>query len=310
MRRAAKVRIVARIVVRIVALIVAVLAAGALGGPAAADVTLGVFTPAAHFANSQARLELAQKLATYLGDEVLAQKVRSRVYARAEDFERAVREKTLQLALVDAVYLVRSKSEFRVLAAGPEVEWKLIAAAAIPSVASLRGKRLRLAAGGNERWVAQGLFDGEAEAFFAPGADGIAATQDSASALAAVALGKADAALVPARLPLGDGLVVLETFEKMPGVLLVAYGESIAASFAGALKWSGDEPVASLEKAGQEQLPKLRSRLEVKPRHAPMPALTLRVLINSLASPPLLAIPQRPAQDFAQRSSGAPVKAR
>lgn len=304
MRRAAK------------ALIVAALAVAALAAPAAADVTLGVFTPAAHFANSQARLEMAQKLATYLGDEVLAQKVKSRVYARAEDFERAVREKTLQLALVDAVYLVRSRSEFRVVAAGPEVEWKLVAAAAspsIPSVASLRGKRLRLAAGGNERWVAQGLFDGEAEAFFAPGADGIAATQDSASALAAVALGKADAALVPVRLPLGEGLVVLDTFEKMPGVLLVAYGEGVAASFASfasAPRFSGDEPVALLEKAGQEQLLKLRSRLEVKPRHAPMPSLSLRVLINSLASPPLLAIPQRPAQDFAQRASGAPAKAR
>lgn len=294
-------------------LIVAALAVGGLAAPAVADVTLGVFTPAAHFANSQARLEMAQKLATYLGDEVLAQKVKSRVYARAEDFERAVREKTLQLALVDAVYLVRSKSEFRVIAAGPEVEWKLVAAAEISAVASLRGKRLRLAAGGNERWVAQGLFDGEAEAFFAPGADGIAATQDSASALAAVALGKADAALVPVRLPLGEGLVVLDIFEKMPGVLLVAYGEGIAASFASfasAPRFSGDEPVASLERAGQEQLPKLRSRLEVKPRHAPMPSLSLRGLINSLASPPLLAIPQRPAQDFAQRASGGPAKAR
>lgn len=277
---------------------------------ASSDITLGVYTPAAHFANSQARLELGQALSTYLGDEVLQQKVRSRVYARAEDFDRAVREKTLQLALVDAVCLLRAKGGYQVIAAGPEVAWRLVASAQFAEVASLRGKRLRLAAGGNERAVAEGLFEGEAEAFFAPGSDGIGATQDSASALAAVALGKADAALVPARLPLGDGLVVLETFEAMPGVVLIAYGDPtvanlVAQKFVLAPKFAGEAPVASLERAGQEQISRLSARLAVKPRHAPIPTLSMRALINALASPPLLAIPLRPAQDFAQRGSDA-----
>jgi hypothetical protein len=294
-------------------LALALLICASLASRAAADViTLGVFAPAAHFANTQRRLELGQLLADHLDRALPDTQVRSRVYARATDFEEAVRLGVLGLALVDATYLVKTKLPYRVIAAAPEVEWRLVSGRHFSALAELKGKRLRLATGGDEKAVAQGLFGGEAEAFFGAGSDGIAATQDSASALAALSLGKADAALLPVNLPLlGEDIATLVFFEKMPGVVLVAFPEVLdpprARIAAAVADFRGEEPVLSLQPATDEVVAKVRQRLAVTPRRAPMPTLPLRALIDSLVNPLRLSIPQRPAQEFAQLPDGKPA---
>lgn len=292
------------------ALLLALLICALLPGRVRADViTLGVFAPAAHFANTQRRLEMGQLLADHLNGELADTQVRSRVYARASDFEEAVRGGIIKLALVDATYLAKTKVAYHVIAAAPEVEWRLVSSRHFSALAELKGKRLRLATGGDEKAVAQGLFGGEAEAFFGAGSDGIGAAQDSASALAALSLGKADAALLPVNLQLlGEDIATLVFFERMPGVVLVAYPDVIDSARAriatAAAKFRGEEPVLTLQPATDDIIAKVRQRLAVTPRRAPMPTLPLRALIDSLVKPLLLGIPQRPAQEFAQLPDG------
>jgi hypothetical protein len=305
-----------RVASRCVSLCVVVVSVSA---PASADITLGVFAPAAHFANTQERLEMGQRLADHLSSAV-PEKVKSRVYARAADFEKAVSEGAIELALVDATYLAKAKGTgYRVIAMAPEVKWQLVSSIQVKSVAELKGKRLRLAsAGGSDKEergkaIARGLFGGEAEALFGSGADAIAVTQDSASALAALSLGKAEAALVPVnpRL-LRDGMSSLLTFEKMPGVVLIAYGDVFDAAdriAAVAAEFSAEEPVLNLKRveADDDVIARVRQRLEVAPRRAPLPTLPLRALIDSLVQLPVLSIPQRAPQELAQLPDGKPA---
>lgn len=293
-------RFAAALVAPFVALAALALAAPA---PAAADITLGVFAPAARFGNMQARIDLGQQLAAHLSS-ITGEQIKSRAYAQADDFDKASRE-GLALALVDATHLVVSGGPApRVLAAAPYVKWQLISRQ-VRTVSELRGKRLSLAAVGKgaERRLLEGLFEGEARQLF-PEGERLSVAQDSASAEAALALGKADAALLPegVQRPAGEMVVLLE-FPAMPGLVLVAYPpvkpdayeriRNAAASFHGA------DPLPSLLPADGDVLATVRQRLTVAPRRAPLPTLTLRSLIDSLIESPSLTIPQRSVQDFA-----------
>lgn len=280
---------------------------------AIAEVTLGVFAPAAQFPSVQARIQLGESLAAHLGGVLSEARVRTRVYARRLDFEAAVRDGTIALALVDASYLalLKTRSTATVVAAGPDVQWRLVASKRYTSVSELRGKRLILANGGLENELAEGLFDGEARRFF----QSITQAQDSASAVAALGLGKADAALVPmfAAQRLSDELTVLVELGQLPGLLLVAFPsildparQRVADSIEG---FRGDAPAQPLRVAGGEVLTTVRARLNVREREAPMPSLALRVLVDSLVAAPMLGIAQRPATDFAITPTQAAAQA-
>lgn len=269
--------------------------------PAAADITLGVFAPAARFTSMQARIDLGERLAAHLESASPGERIRSRVYARAADFEEAVSGGKIALALVDATYLVHGKVTPQVLAAAPYVKWDLMSRR-YKSVAELRGKRLSVAAGGQERRLVDGLFEGEARQLF-PGDEHLSVAQDSASALAALSVDKADAALLPTSESDPSDVRLLLDFPAMPGLLLVAYPQVKPDAYeritSAAAQFRGEGPVPLLRAAGNDVLETVRQRLTVAPRRAPLPTLPLRALIDALITAPVLTIPQRAAQDFA-----------
>ncbi len=283
-----------------------------LGAPARAaadDLTVAVFAPAAQFSTMQDRLDLGRRLAEHLQKELPETRFRSRVYARRIDFRSAVASNSIDLALVDTSYLVMSGLKpVRVLAVTPPVVWQLVTHSTVLSVAELRGKRLLQADSvgddsvGNHSGTgfARHLFGGEAKEFFRS----ISPVQDSASALVALSFGKAEAVLLPVSAPrLPEGLVSLHSFEPMPGMALVALSRLDAETAEQILTsletFRGAAPVASFSRASGELIAALKARLAVAPRHAPMPTLPFRKLIDSLVTAGTLAIPQLPVAGFA-----------
>jgi hypothetical protein len=286
-------------------------------GAAADEIDLAVFAPAAQFSSMQDRLELGRRLAEHLRKSLPETSVKSRVYARASDFDSAVASASIDLALVDATYLAMSKlKQPRVLAMTPPVVWHLVASSSLSSVSELWKKRLHLAAGGSrgggdgfEVELADGFFNGEARPFFSY----IGPAQDSTSALVALSFGKADAVLMPVSDPTSfpEGTRSIYAFEPMPGMVLVALsrrGSDHAKLFLPALdQFKGAAPVRSfsLVSPDVDLLAALRARLKIAPREAPMPTLPLRALIDSLVTSGSLSIPQQPAVDFALTPAAA-----
>jgi hypothetical protein len=176
----------------------------------AEPVTVGLFAPSAPFPSTVARVELARRLGGELG-AALGAAGSGRVYARAADFAAAVRRGEVAIALVDPAYLAGTTG-YTVLAVAlhdgePVRAWQLVARGAA-KLGELRGRRALVPTiGGRETdLVLHALLGGElGRDFFGR----IEAAPDTASALAALALGKAEAAVVPATgLPQETSVVV------------------------------------------------------------------------------------------------------
>jgi hypothetical protein len=282
------------------------LAAGA-AHQARADITVGVFAPAAPLANTQARVDLGKRLADHFRELLSGQRVKSRVYRRAADFAAAVEKGQISVALVDTTYLRWSNLGHRVIAVAPDLRWHLVAARG-RTMASLSKSRLLLAAGGHEIDVANGLLQGEAKTFFSS-ID--TAADSSASALAALTIrDQVDCVLLPEGLEMPSGVAEVKTLGTMPGLALVFYpavlGEDLGKEIAtAALSFRGPPPVARLDAAGDEVLVAVRQRLAVSPRKGPMVTLPLRVLIDGLVASPRQEIPERSALDFVWRPAAS-----
>lgn len=171
----------------------------AAAGPASADkLTLALFAPSATFESGEARFSFVSQLAQHLSAQT-ALDVEGKAFARAADFEAAVRKGQVDLAIVDGVYLAERGVPWEVLAVCTtngelSARWVLIAADA-GGVLDLAGRKLALAASGgrDNAFIDNVLLDGELPKLFGERQ----ATPDVASAAAAVALHKADAAFVP-----------------------------------------------------------------------------------------------------------------
>ncbi len=128
---------------------------GLVAAPAHADtVTVGLFAPAAPFPSTPARLELATKLGDQLGAALGGTGV-GKVFARAGDFQAAVKKGDVTIALVDATYLATAGGNFTVIAestrAGESMHgWQLVARSA-DKIAALKGKHVLVpSVGGRE----------------------------------------------------------------------------------------------------------------------------------------------------------------
>jgi hypothetical protein len=178
----------------------AVLAIGVAPAPAAAQerLTVAVFAPNAPFDSGEARYSYASHLAQHLTTS-LGVPVEPKAYARAGDFDAAVKKGLVDFAILDGIYLAERGTPWPVLAiatAGGEAQsrWVLIAPDA-PGVLDLAGKRLSVVQSGgrDNAFVDNVLLDGELPKLFGARAP----APDVASAVAAVALHKADAAFAP-----------------------------------------------------------------------------------------------------------------
>jgi hypothetical protein len=279
-----------------------------------AEVTVGLFAPAAPLADTQARVALAAALAEHLAAALTAhlaeampdQKVKSRVFAHGEDFKTAVRDKRIAVALVDVSFLRTPIPGERVVAVtDPPVLWQLVASGENLSLTSLRNTHLLVATGENGPFtrngstsgentnddtaakIADGLLQGEARTFFKV----ISARPDSASALTSLVLGQADCVLLPVGLPLPDRVAVVRKLgPPVPELALVAYGNAVDPALreqiiAAAMTFRGAS-VEGLAPIDAEALAALRQRFVAEPRLGPMMTLSARTLIRDLAVQP------------------------
>lgn len=277
--------------------------------PARAELILGVFAPAAPLENTEERILLGAQLAEHLSASLPGKPVvRSRVFVRASDFDAA---KDLSLVLVDGAYLASPSGDRRAIAVTADVSWRLVVGPGIDSMKALSQhaeRRLLVATGGDPdraRRLANGVFRGEASGFFGD----ISSAPDSASALAALALGKAACALLPltdeARLP--AGVTVVHSTEPMPGMVLAVMSprvprDQLAQLEAAARSFRSETSGVSLRAADQGSLAAMVQRLSPPPpRRGPMATLPLRALVNSLLMAPHVSMPRVDARRFVAR---------
>jgi NAD(P)H-hydrate repair Nnr-like enzyme with NAD(P)H-hydrate epimerase domain len=286
--------------------LLALLALGRLGGNSAADpLTVGLFAPTAPFPSTAARVELASHLGEDVG-KVLGVPAAGKVFARAGDFAAAVRKGEVTVALVDATYLAVAGGSYTVLAAGTHAGdtthvWQLVARGPT-KISELRGKRVLVPAiGGRETdFVVDALLGGEVRRdFFAK----IESAPDTASALAALGLGKTDAAIVPAGIELPAGASVVLKLPSLSGPVLVAYGtlpvaqrNSLAAS---ATTFRGDATITSFKAADADAVRAVARRFTPPAKRGPLAVPAIRLLVGDLVEGRTLAIERTPAATFA-----------
>ncbi|MBI5480911.1 MAG: PhnD/SsuA/transferrin family substrate-binding protein [Deltaproteobacteria bacterium] len=165
----------------------------------AGPIVIAIYAPNAPFEGADARYSYVQRLAAHIGS-VAGVPTKGQAFARAGDFEGAVKKGTVDFAIVDSVYL--AARTFKVIATGTTggstaKHWALFVGAGIPNFTALQGKRLAYASSGPRdlAFIEHAMLDSEINVGKFFGAK--QGTPDVASAVAAVALGKADCVVAP-----------------------------------------------------------------------------------------------------------------
>ena len=277
----------------------------ALAIPARAEtLRVGVFAPAAPFPSTAARVELATRLADQLG-KVLGKTGVGRVYARPGDFAAALKKNEITVALVDPAYLA-STSGYTVIATsvrGGSVDqgWQLAARGSL-KFADLKGKRIQVPANGGREvaFVLEVLLGGNvARDYFAK----IEVAPDTASALAALGLGKTDVIAVPAGVDLPAGTQTVLALPGIAGPTLVTYGavsgQQRSALAAAAVTFKGDSTITGFRAAGGDAIRAIARRYGQAQKRGPLTVPAVRLVVGDLVEGRKLAIERTPAIEFA-----------
>lgn len=270
----------------------------------AESVTVGLFAPTAPFPSTAARVDLAGKLGEHIG-KALGGTGSGKVFARGADFAAAVKKGEVTIALVDAAYLAVTGGNYTVVAAavrGGETShgWQLVARGA-ETLSALKGKRVLVPGiGGREGdFVLNVLFGGElAKDFFGK----IEPAPDTVSAVAALNLGKADAAIVPSGVDLPAGATVVMKLPALSGPVLVVYGtaqQQKPAIVAAATTFKGDATVASLKASETEAVRAVARRFVVPVKRGPLAVPAIRLLVGDLVEGRTFTIERTPVTGFA-----------
>lgn len=285
---------------RLIAILIVLVATSAH----ADNVTVGLFAPSAPFSSTAARVELANRLGDHLG-KALGGKGSGRNYARAGDFSTAVKKGELTVAVVDATYLAGAGGNYTVIAAavrGGEttMAWQLVARGA-DKIGQLKGKRVLVpGVGGRETdFVLNVLLGGDiGRDYFSR----IEASPDTASALAALGVGKADAAVVPAGVELPSGVSVVLSLPTLPGPVLVAYNATPAqrqALATAAATFKGDATVAGFRGGDGDNVRAIARRFSVPVKRGPHAVPAVRLVVGDLVEGRTFAIERTPVTVFA-----------
>lgn len=266
-------------------------------------ITVGVYAPGEPFPSTAARVELASKLGDHFGKALGGTGV-GKVYARAGDFAAAVKKGEVTVALVDATYLASSGGYTVIAEAVRNGEsahaWQLIAHDA-DKLAALKGKHVIVPSiGGRESDFVLGvLLGGEVEKGYFGKID---AAPDAASAAAAVGLGKADAAVVPASLDLPGGVTTVLKLGTVSGPVLVAYGnltkEQKAALVSAAGSFSGDATIASLRGSDGSGVRSIAGRFSPGVKRGPLAVPAVRLLVGDLVEGRTFSIERTPVTSY------------
>lgn len=285
-------------------LLVLVMTLASLATARADNISVGVFTPSATFPSTTARVELASRLGDHIG-KALGGTGTGRVYARAGDFASAVKKGDVQVALVDATYLSTAGGGYTVIGVatrGGEIAhaWQLIAKGG-GKIADLKGKRLIVPTiGGREtEFVLNVMLAGEVTRdFFAK----IEAAPDTAAALAAVGLGRADVAVVPTGVDLPAGASSVLTLAAISGPVLVAYGTVSApqrqALVAAAGTFKGDATVGGFRASDGDGVRAIARRYGVPPKRGQLAVPAVRLVVGDLVEGRTFVIERAPATSF------------
>lgn len=275
----------------VVALLVTGIGIGIVAAPSAAradTLTVGLFAPTAPFPSTPARLELATKLGNALGAALGGTGV-GKVFARAGDFQASVKKGDVTVALVDAAYLASAGGNYTVIAeatrGGESVHgWQLVARNA-DKISALRGKHILVPSiGGREaEFLLNVLLGGEVgKDYFGK----LEAAPDTASALAAIGLGKADAAVVPASVDLPAGVVTVLKLPALAGPVLVAYGSVTPVQRAtlatAATAFHGDSTVGGFRAGDAESVRAIARRFSVPVKRGPLAVPAARLVVGDL----------------------------
>ncbi len=284
----------------------ALLVLALLAGVAHADtVTVGLFAPSAPFPSTTARVELVDKLGAVAG-KALGGTGAGRVYARAGDFAAAVKKGEVTVALVDATYLAVAGGNFTVVGAairGGETNhgWQLVAKGG-GTIATLKGKHLLVPnVGGREAdFVLNVLLGGEVGRDYFSKID---AAPDTVSALAALGLGNADAAMVPAGVELPAGVTSVLTLPTLSGPLLVVYGTVAAdkrAALASAITaFHGDATISGFRAGDAAAIRAIAGRFTIAVKRGPLAVPAVRLLVGDLVEGRTFAIERTAVTSFA-----------
>jgi hypothetical protein len=280
-----------------------------VAGTAHADnVTVGVFAPSAPFPSTTARVDLASRLGDHLG-KALGGTGTGRVYARAGDFGAAVKSGEIKVALVDAAYLAgpgASAGGYTVIAGavlrggGTTQGWQLISKSG-KAIGELKGKKLIVPTNGGREtdFVINVMLGGEvARDHFSK----IEAAPDTASALAALGLGRADVAVVPVGVDLPAGASTVLAFPAIAGPVLVAYGnasatqrQTLAAAAAG---FKGDGTVGGFRSSDSEGVRAIARRYGVAVKRGLLAVPAVRLVVGDLVEGRSFSIERTPPTAF------------
>jgi hypothetical protein len=275
-------------------------------GIAHADtLTIGLFAPTAPFPSTATRVELATKLGEQFG-KALNESGNGKVFARSSDFASAVKRGEVTVALVDATYLAAAGGNYTILAGAVRNNetsdgWILVAHGAT-KISELKGKRVLVpAVGGRETdFVLNVMLGGEVgRDFFAK----LEAAPDTASALAAVNLGKADAAVVPSGVELPAGTTKLLDLPAISGPVLVAFGTLPAARKAALVEaaagFKGDATVAAMHAVDPDVVHAIQRRYGAPVKRGPLALPAIRLLVGDLVEGRTFTIERTSATAFA-----------
>ncbi len=279
------------------------LIAGALAAlpvVAAADpVVVGVFVPSTPFEGTAARLEFANQLAAHLAgaDGV------GRVYGKASDLAAALGKGEIQLAVVDASFLAASGLAHTDLAVAVRdgdttVAWQLVARAPATSVLDLRGKTVVAPVSAPADFVDNAMLGGELPAAFFK----VEASPDVVSAVAAVELGKADAAVVPGGVALPGGVTRIAVLPAVSWPVLIAArtapADVVARARERAPGFAGSGAITGFRAAGADGYLGLARRLHRAVRQAVLVVPNLRITVGDLIVGRSFAIPRPPLTSY------------
>jgi hypothetical protein len=244
-----------------------------------------VYAPSTPFEGTAARLDFAQKLAKHIGGDGSI----GRVYGKAGDFASALRKGDIDLAVVDTTYLAATGGSYAVLAVAvrggdTRTGWDLVARGTVDSVLALQGKTvITPAMGGRESaFVLEAMLGGELRPDFFK----VEASPDVLSAIAALGIGKADAAVVPSGLALPAGTNRVVSLPAISWPVLIASPRASADTQALAaersLTFTGGGAITGFRSGSGDAYKALARRFGRPQRRGPMVIPNLRITVGEL----------------------------
>lgn len=278
--------------------------ASVVASAAAEPVRVGVYAPATPFDGTGARLDFATRLAKHIGGDDAV----GRVYGKAGDFAAALRKGDIDLAVVDATYLAATGGSYAVLAVAvrggdTKVGWDLVARGAVDSVLALKGKTvITPSVGGRETaFVTEALLGGELPPDFLK----VEPSPDVLSAIAALGIGKADAAVVPSGLALPAGTNRVVSLPAISWPVLIASPRAPASVQAAAaeraLTFSGSGAISGFRPGSADAYRSLARRFGRPQRRGPMVVPNLRIAVGELIEGRRFAIDPGDARRYIAR---------